>query len=307
VRYQQNDLPAAEALFRKVVERPYRTYGTAYVNSVCGLAMTCQAQGKEIEAREITETGIAFLLETGNTSFLPILLALQAELALMQDWLAAASQWARKLDPLPPLAPMAWFLTPHLTLVKVWLAQDTAESCMQAAGLLAQLEDYLRETCNTRFLIETLALRALLEHSREDQSAALAALDEALRLGQPGRFIRLFVDMGSQMGVLLSVLRVDRDLKEYVQQIRSALPDSNKVERGSPLRQGGLLEPLTNRELQILELLGERLSNKEIAAQLVISPGTVKGHTIQIYQKLEVNNRRQAVEKAIALGLLERF
>ena len=65
-----------------------------------------------------------------------------------------------------------------------------------------------------------------------------------------------------------------------------------------------ILVPLSNREFQILRLLGGRLINKEIATKLVISPGTVKGHTINIYQKLNVNNRRQAVEKAIALGLV---
>jgi LuxR family maltose regulon positive regulatory protein len=65
-----------------------------------------------------------------------------------------------------------------------------------------------------------------------------------------------------------------------------------------------LAETLTNRELQILELLGRRLTNKEIASQLIIAPGTVKGHTINIYQKLDVKGRRQAVEKAIALGMI---
>ena len=65
-----------------------------------------------------------------------------------------------------------------------------------------------------------------------------------------------------------------------------------------------LLEPLTNRELEILEFLQDRLTNQEIASQLVISPGTVKGHNNKIYQKLDVKGRRQAVEKAIELGIL---
>jgi LuxR family maltose regulon positive regulatory protein len=65
-----------------------------------------------------------------------------------------------------------------------------------------------------------------------------------------------------------------------------------------------ILDPLTNRELQILELLKERMTNKEIAAQLTISPGTIKGHTIRIYHKLDVKGRHQAVEKAIVLGIL---
>jgi LuxR family maltose regulon positive regulatory protein len=68
--------------------------------------------------------------------------------------------------------------------------------------------------------------------------------------------------------------------------------------------QDGLIEPLTERELEILALLERRLSNKEIAARLVIAPGTVKSHTIHIYQKLNVNGRRHAVEQARALGIL---
>jgi len=101
---------------------------------------------------------------------------------------------------------------------------------------------------------------------------------------------------------LLTQLEVDEDLRDYVGQIRSAFPTLRQTQKA--LKQGELLDPLTDRELQILELLQERLSNNEIAAQLVISPGTVKGHTIKIYQKLDVNSRRRAVEKAVELGLL---
>ena len=101
---------------------------------------------------------------------------------------------------------------------------------------------------------------------------------------------------------LLSRLKPSQGLRNYVDQIRAAFPASQgSVPFTSPEE---LLEPLTNRELQILELLRGRLTNKEIATQLVISPGTVKWHTIRIYDKMDVNGRRQAVEKAIKLGIL---
>ena len=125
VRYHQDNLPAAEQLFASVVAQPYLNYGISYTNCACGLAMTYQAQGKEVEAQQITEDAIAFLMETGNITQLPFALALQAELALMQGNISIASQWAEKLDPIPPLVPMPWFLAPHLTLVKIWLTQDT--------------------------------------------------------------------------------------------------------------------------------------------------------------------------------------
>lgn len=302
VRYQHNDLVAAEGLFKSVVDRPYQNYGTGFSSSVCGLALTYQAMGRAIDASDVTERAIAFLLESGNTTQMPVIQALQAELALMQGRVPVASQWAAKLDPVPSLVPMPWFLAPHLTLVKVWLAKNTPASQAKAAGLLIQLQEYLDGIHNTRFLIETLALQALFDDATGNQPAALISLEKALRLAQPGGFIRLFVDLGAQMAVLLSRMVVDQELKPYLTQIRSAFQGSQKME--ASIIWDEIPETLTDRELQILELLGERLSNKEIAAQLVITPGTVKGHTIHIYQKLNVNSRRQAVDKAIKLGIL---
>ena len=302
VKYQQNDLLGAEELFTSVVAKPYVNYVTSYVSSVCGLSMTYQAMGKEVEARQVTEDAVAFLLETGNTTQLPIIQAMQAELALRQGNLASASQWVASLGRVPPLQPIFGFLSPHLTLVRVWLAQDTPPSLAKAGELLTELQEYLERTHNTRFLIETLAVKALNAQAFEDPEAAQATLTQALRLAQAGGFIRVFVDAGVEMARLLSQLKVDNDLLDYVRKIRSAFPALRQTQ--AAMNQGDLLDPLTERELQILELLHARLSNGEIAAQLVISPGTVKGHTIKIYQKLDVNSRRQAVEKAIELGLI---
>jgi len=302
VKYQQNDLLKAEELFTGVVAKPYKNYGTSYVSSACGLGLTYQAIGKEVEARQVAEDAFAFLLETGNTTQLPILQALQAELALMQGDLANASQWAASLGLIPPLLPMTGFLAPHLVLVRVWLAQNTPLSRAKAGELLIELQEYLERIHNTRFLIETLAMKALLAQALGDPETAQATLTQALRLAHAGGFIRVFVDAGPDMARLFSQLKVDDNLRGYVGQIRSAFPALRQTREA--IKQGELLDSLTDRELQILELLQERLSNNEIATQLVISSGTVKGHTIKIYQKLNVNSRRQAVDKAVELGLL---
>lgn len=101
---------------------------------------------------------------------------------------------------------------------------------------------------------------------------------------------------------LFRQLNVPQSLRGYLDQIWAGF--SNR--QGTKALQGSaaLPEPLTRREFQILELLRGRLTNNEIAEALVISPGTVKGHTIRIYQKLNVENRRQAVQKAISQGIL---
>jgi len=308
VRYQQNDLSAAADLFSSLTAHPYQNYGSEYTSSVCGLGLTYQAQGKDAEARQLIEGAVAFLLETGNMTQLPMVWALQAEIELRHGHLGAASQWADKIDPVPPFTPIWEFLAPHLTLVKVWLAQNTPASYEKAGQLLARLNDYLAETHNTRFLIDTLALQALLADVNGDQAAALYLLESSLKLAQPSGFIRVFLDLGQQVAALLSRMKPDPRLSAYKAQILAAFPaqqSQNEAQiTNKPSAIDNLVEPLTNRELQVLKLLREHLTNKEIAAQLVISPGTVKGHTIRIYQKLNVKGRYQAVEKAITLGIL---
>ena len=302
VRYQQDDLLAAEELFDSIVRRPYQNFGGCYSRSMCGLSMTYQAQGREDEAQRVVDDAIAFLLKAGNTTQLPLIRALQAEIALQQGDLSAANQWAENLTPDLPMIPLYQFIEPHLTLVKIWLAQNTPASQAKAGVLLTRLQEYLTETHNTRYLIDTLALQALLAEAKGEQAIALVALEKSLRLAQPGGFIRVFADMGSQMSRILSQLKVDRELQTYVGKIQTAF--SQLQESVDTKGQDQLEDPLTNRELQVLELLRRRMSNKEIAAQLAISVGTVKGHTVHIYEKLGVKGRRQAVEQAIELGIL---
>jgi len=141
-----------------------------------------------------------------------------------------------------------------------------------------QLYDFVTSSHNRRFQIDVLALQALLYDSQGEGTAALESLTNALQLAEPGGFIRPFVDLGPPMADLLKRLHRKKIARDY--------------------------EPLTNRELDVLELLAQRLSNKEIAEKLFISGETIKSHLKNIYQKLEVKKRREAVEKAKKVGIL---
>jgi len=154
-----------------------------------------------------------------------------------------------------------------------------------------------------------LALQALLHDARGEQPAARSALERAVNLARLGGFIRLFLDLGPGMeGLLKRLIRRNINV-DYVGKILAAfrdekqvvVPDASDQDIPSP---SPLIEPLTNRELEVLSLLEQRLRNKEIAEKLFISPETVKRHTINIYQKLSVNSRREAVAKAEGLGIL---
>ncbi len=322
VRYHQNDLAAAERHFAVVVQRPYLNYGRCFAFSACGLALVHQGQGRPEQAQAVLESALAFLLETSNTTLLPGLQAFQAEIALRQGQIAIASHWAAHLGPIAPLMPLAAeFFSPHLTQAKVWLAQDTVASRQQAANLLDKVREFVEATHNTRFTIEVLALQAVLQDGQGRRQAALERLQQALALAQLGGFIRLFVDLGPPIARLLETLYQRGVCPDYVSSILAAFPQETmphiRVNGGpratspadadsSPVvrRPSSLIQPLTRRESEVLALLGQYLSNKEIATKLVLSPATVKSHTLSIYRKLDVRGRQQAVARAKELEIL---
>lgn len=307
--YHRNDLAAAEEHFAAVVQQPYLNYGDSFAHSAFGLSLTYQAQNRPDEAREMAAAAVAHMLETGNTTLLPETQAFQAELALRQGQLAVASHWAAQFDSTPPLSPMPRFYRPLLTLAKTWLAQDAPSSRQRAAEWLDRLQDYTEFIHNTAVLIEVLALQAVLHAAEEDAAAALAFLERAIGLAEPGAFVRLFVDLGPLIARLLQTLNRQGVSPDYTSQILAAFPkpvtSQEQLAAGNNQRPAlELTDALTPREMEVLELLAKRLSNKEIAQRLVVSPGTVKTHTVSIYSKLDVHGRRQAVDKARELGLL---
>jgi LuxR family maltose regulon positive regulatory protein len=315
VCYLQNDLIAAEQHFATVVRQPYLNYGDCIVHSACGLALTYQIQGRPDEAQAVIDTITTFLLETGNASMMPLIQALQAEIALRQGQIAAAGQWAAHVDPIPPLSPMVEFFIPHLTLIKIWLAQDTPASRQKAADLLDTARAYVESTHNTRFLIEVLALQAMQNVGQDERQIALELLAQAIDLAQPGGFIRPFVDLGPQMAGLLAELKYeDSGKQQYVSKILTVFEKdkggrmrneevSKQTIHPSSFTPHPLVESLTTREQDVLECL--QLTDKEISQCLVISSHTVRTHIKGIFGKLNVANRRQAIARARELGLLE--
>jgi len=148
----------------------------------------------------------------------------------------------------------------------------------------------------------------------EETSQADVTLMQAVDLARPGGFIRVFVDLGKPMQVMLRRLEKQGFSVKVLQRILDAFPqeDISLVGRESPallkyhpsLGISTLAQPLTPRELEVLTLLREPLSNKEIARKLNISYQTTKRHIANIYSKLDVNGRWDAVARAIKLGIL---
>lgn len=314
---ERNELEDARDHLAHVVEVPHfytlQPSPAAFTHSAFALALTLQGLGQPDQAREMADKVARLTLETRYFSLHKLASAFQAELALCQQRTAEAAYWAESFDP-EPIGSALHFYVPQPTLAKVYLAQNTKASKEQAAVLLGRMESVYTAIHNRRALIPVLALKTLLYDAQGDETAALSALEQAVALSEPGGVIRPFLDLGPKMANLLSRLAKQNMDMKYVGQLLAAFRKeaAGKVQTApdvqSPASESGvdmrMHETLSKRELEVLYLLGERLSNKEIAEKLFISSLTVKKHLYNIYQKLNVNTRRQAVDKANVLGIL---
>ncbi len=308
--YQRNDLAAAEMHANTVQELRYAAHHNAVVHSGIILAGIHQARCAPGAARAALERVKAYLTETSSTVLLPLVDAFAAELAARQGDLESAGHWAMTAGATLPFGIMAYHYAPQFTLPKVLLRINTVASRRETAAILERLHAFVTTTHNTRFAIDVLALRALYFQAEGDESSARNLLQQAVALAQPGGFIRAFVDLGAPMAKLLERLAHSGCAVDHVAQILAAFaaePASSGPPYPLPARPvppAGMVEPLTYRELEVLELLAQRLSAKEIAQRLIITHHTVSRHTANIYQLLAVNDRRTAVATARALGIL---
>jgi LuxR family maltose regulon positive regulatory protein len=205
---------------------------------------------------------------------------------------------------------LLWLQDPHLAKARILLARGTGADVQLALEILDELLEFAQHTFSIRSQIDILALRALALERQGQAATALSVLKRAVKLARPGGFIRVFADLGPPMQTMLLRLAYQGYATETVRCILAAFPEvrqKNEIrDTGSQVlaANAGLVEPLTSRELEILIWLRERLSNKEIAHLLGLSTLTVKRHTANLYGKLGVNRRWDAVISAEALGLL---
>lgn len=302
--YERSDLAAAAGHFGTAVTRKYRVNFTTYMSAVVGLALVAAAQGADEDAAAYAHEAAATAGEVGGAFFTHQALGLQARLALARDDLPAALRAAQAIVPDIHLGPSPWLETPRLSQARALIAGGGEAQLAQAeetlAGCLAEVEPLH----NIRLLIAALATQALLRQAQGRHAEAAAALERAVGLAAPRGFVRSFVDCGPALLAPLRALAARGAASAHLRRViaayePAALPRARPVQAATQLP-----ELLTRREAEILTLLAERWSDKEIAERLVIAPNTVRKHTGTIYEKLGVGNRREAVDVARALGLL---
>jgi LuxR family maltose regulon positive regulatory protein len=277
----------------------------------------CVSQARLKEAQGDLEGALALLDEAervyirGPLPEVRPVAALKARVWLKQGRLAEARGWVREQGLSVDDEIRYTHEFEHITLARVLIAAGKSgrqAGCLdEAARLLGRLLQAAETGGRLGSAIQILLLQALAFQAQDNLSHALAALERALVLAEPEGYVRIFEDEGEAMRWLLEKQSRNRGhpLSGYVDKLLAAFAQPVAAPKSAILLQkSDLIEPLSERELEVLRLLRSELSGPEIAQQLIVSLNTLRTHTKNIFNKLGVNNRRAAIRRAEELDLL---
>lgn len=314
-----NDLDAALVRLKRGLEHlPWWGKTDDFCLAYMILARTQLAQGNRTDAAGAIEKAAQLIQTCGVFSEARSAVeTAQVKMWLVQrDW-SAVNRWVVTLEKrFDSHAPFRYEdeLT-HITQARVFIAQNKLD---EAIRLLSCLEESAQSGGRQGKLIEIVILKALALRGAGNNAQADLALTKSLNLAEPSGYVRLFLDEGQPMQLLLAQWLAHAGagpLRNYAvrlliafdtEPLAVAVPQENAFLTDDPSARSeqALVEPLSQRELEVLHLIALGRTNQEIAGQLSVAPGTVKAHTASIYRKLDVANRTEAVARARQLGIL---
>jgi len=304
IHYERNDLTLAEQYLKKSFAGWSQTeLAKEVMNGHIHLTFVYQAQDKPQEAYQEMQAALDMGSVFMDEAFHIYLNAYQARLNLMQGRWTDVASWSNSLT-LTIDNPVINDFTEYayLTLVRWWLKDNTPKTLQQIPLILQPMIELADEAGRDALKAEALLLNAILAQTFDKPSLAVEYLINSLQVGN--QFRRLYLNEGEAIHQLLKTIATRDDLPtaliQHVDTLLKAMPIDT-----IPLISPALIEPLTERELDVLEKLASGHSNRKIAEVLFVSVGTVKTHARHIYEKLSVNNRTHAVARARELGILE--
>jgi LuxR family maltose regulon positive regulatory protein len=299
--YEWDELDDAARHLEAAIERGRRGGIVELVAAGCAaLAPVYQARGDLEGVTALIEEAERLVQTVGiSAGSRAQVAATRARLWLQQGDLEATAGWASGLavdDDYDPLRQVEVIALARLLLALAPSEPDRLEDALRL------LEDLLRATEAQGWMgqaLEILVLQAVALQMAGEPEQAMDALVRALSLGEPEGYVRTFLDLGAPMRELLQAAARRGIRPAYVERLLARATGETAPAAPSPL-----VEPLSDRELEVLRLIAAGLSNREVARELVITPGTAKWHAHNIYGKLGVHSRTQAVARARELGLL---
>ena len=299
--YEWNDLETAVTYAQKSIHLG-KQWGNLdpLSTNFARLAVVNHALGDTVASNEALQQAqqlaIQGQLSPGVTTWLTFF---QVKLWLAQGNIQAASDWVTQQTNAQN-QPITYFTERTRRAVgRVLLAQFKPEA---AIIWLSPIQLWAKEKQLVHFAIQTNILLAIAYHQLNQPSKMLDYISFALKHAQPAGYIRSFLDLGSELEPILNQPLVRQRFGNYVNQLSITKPVHLQPETANTAV--SLIDPLSDREIEILQLVEQGLSNREIAQKLYITIGTVKSHTNHIYSKLSVKSRTQAVARAKSLNLI---
>jgi LuxR family maltose regulon positive regulatory protein len=308
VAFQNYDLGKAEAYFEQALNNVYYLNMTAPMDSFAGMLLTQKMLNKQKEYQNTYHKMLSFVSDKAHPVYTSLSYSLRARISLHENDLEAANKWIKLTDMSFSSGNVLYDIeVPRLTECRVLLAHNDPVKTGEALQKLRRHLKLAERINNTPFLINTLVLLAVAYNKQQNNKSAEDVLTQALQKAHREKWIFPFMESGKEIQHLLTSLKAKGALKKFILDILRAIPHnavSKKRKKLSGIPEN-YFDNLTNRELDVLDLMAKRFSNKEIAEALFISPGTVKRHTINLFKKLDVHKRREAVLKAQHLGILK--
>ena len=272
------------------------------------MARIRQAQGDLDGALDLLDEAERLYVSDFSPNVRPVA-ASKTRVWVAQGRLREALDWAREqgLSADDNLSYLREF--EHITLARILLARYKSDhagrSILEVMGLLERLLKEAEEGGRAGSAIEILELQALAHQAQGDIPAALMPLHQALTLAEPEGYIRIFVDEGPPMAQLLREAAARGIMPDYIGKLLAVFEAEEQKNDGKPNLSPtqSLSEPLSQRELEVLRLIAQGLSNREISKRLFLALNTVKGHNQKIYSKLQVQSRTEAIARARELNL----
>jgi LuxR family transcriptional regulator, maltose regulon positive regulatory protein len=316
VNYQWNKLDQAVLWYKKLFIISQFTMITPGRHGYVGLALALQAKGSAKKALAVIDELCDIEIElfgqvTGWTE------SVRMQILTCQDRWSEAELWADSYSKPFAEAPLIdHLIDPQVCRAKILIARNNHKDYPVVRNIITYYMDIARKTNNNRALAESLALLAMAEKNEGQEKKAWDTLSQSLAIAARGNMVRLYLDLGPQMQRLLRQISVKQKTASFVNDILTAFsnlkvnscffdPDSNdRIQPGLKETELSLYENLTPREMEVLRLMSEAISLQDISDRLFISYSTAKRHTINIYSKLEVHNRWEAVAFAQKNGII---
>lgn len=292
IYYQWNELDIAEQYAQKSLEmaKQYDRKIDRYLLSEVFLARLKIARGDESGAATILAQAEQSVRQNNFVKRAPDVATAQVLILLRQGDLPKAARLVQTHD-LP------------ISQARVHLAQRDPSA---ALAVLEPLRQKMEDKRWADELLKVMVLQTIALQSLGEKDKAVQLLGDALALAEPGGFIRLFVDEGEVMRLLIEKQSRNRDhsLRDYADKLLAAFTPSDETSESKTNNlRSQIIDPLSQRELEILKLIALGLSNREIGERLFLALDTVKGHNRRIFEKIQVHRRAEAIARARELNL----